>query len=821
MSTRQKPTTDTSTTLEWVLMKPNGANVLPRDWKLWIFGVLFPAAVVAFEQATKMCAGTIFDPMPTLWHTALVASVPAINALSVRALVAQKPIDSRWLHGLCGFAIAISAFYALLFLPLLPVAVIGVLFYGLGLLPMAPLASFVVAWKLRTRLAAKTNTRRFTRPVALGALAGLTLLVALDIPQAATRLGLQWAARSDVGRREQGLALIRTMGDRDLLLHLAYDGRKTPSGLLSLLVTFGGGALDGAPTPWPQSSEVREIYYRAYGEPFNVLTPPAPNTGAWTRFGDVTFDPDHGGTTVGGRIKGLDLVSSRIDGQISATDAVAYLEWVIEFRNTSPIAREARLSLDLPPGAVVSRATLWIDGEEREAAYGSRNAVRKAYNEVAVQQRRDPLLVTTKGADRVLAQAFPVPVNGTLKFKLGISAPLDLSNGDNAVLTLPAIADRNVSIPNANAHAHALWIEASGPLTASLPGLDTTILPDGRARVSGAVSDRDLAILRPEISIRRESEAKTRVATHAGTTVQQTLADRPATAPGPLLILVDGSRAMKTELASFRRALAALPEGRRVGLMIAAEPLTVVPIRALDPRHRAALDTAIAATDAQDGEDNTPAFLAALRRLETEPDSEILWVHGPQPVKFRATSSLFEQLAERLAHYPRITLYPVKPGPNELLPDEPWAWNARTFPAHGDTAKDLTRYFSDPPADARQQIAERDERSSAALSSDGSAHIVRLWAKDKIAALMNEGGDNNRADAVALATRHQLVTPVSGAVVLETREQFERHDLKPVSKATVPTVPEPHEWLLIALLALVVTRWTWQRRQLFADGVSV
>ena len=163
-----------------------------------------------------------------------------------------------------------------------------------------------------------------------------------------------------------------------------------------------------------------------HGVPFNAR--PAPfEKGNWSRFADFQFDDDHGGTQVGGRLKGLDLVSSRIDGSISGDDAVAYLEWTVEFRNSGSIDREARLQLALPPGGVVSRATLWVNGEEREAAYGGRGEVRAAYQRVAVQQRRDPLLVTTKGADRVLAQAFPVPRNGgTIKFKLGITAPLEI-----------------------------------------------------------------------------------------------------------------------------------------------------------------------------------------------------------------------------------------------------------------------------------------------------------------------------------------------------------------------------------------------------------
>ena len=58
----------------------------------------------------------------------------------------------------------------------------------------------------------------------------------------------------------------------------------------------------------------------------------------------------------------------------------------------------------------------------------------------------------------------------------------------------------------------------------------------------------------------------------------------------------------------------------------------------------------------------------------------------------------------------------------------------------------------------------------------------------------------NRAAAVALASRYRLVTPVSGAVVLETQQQYDESRLTPVSQAqaTVPTVPEPHEWALLA-----------------------
>src|SRR5262249_34241206 len=248
--------------------------------------------------------------------------------------------------------------------------------------------------------------------------------------------------------RERGLTLLRTLGDDDLLLRLCYGLAGRPTGLLSAVVMFSDNTLWLAPRGQPQVATpavAREIYYRLHGVPFNAR--PAPHEkSSGTRVAEFQFDDDHGGTQVGGRLKGLTMVSSRIDGSISGDDAVAYLEWTVEFRNTEWADREARLQLALPPGGVVSRATLWVNGEEREAAYGGRGEGRAAYQRGAGQPRPQPPVGASQTADRVLAQAFPVPRNGgTIKFKLGITAPLELIDESKARLTLPAITDRNFS----------------------------------------------------------------------------------------------------------------------------------------------------------------------------------------------------------------------------------------------------------------------------------------------------------------------------------------------------------------------------------------
>jgi len=103
-------------------------------------------------------------------------------------------------------------------------------------------------------------------------------------------------------------------------------------------------------------------------------------------------------------------------------------------------------------------------------------------------------------------------------------------------------------------------------------------------------------------------------------------------------------------------------------------------------------------------------------------------------------------------------------------------------------------------------------RHAAAVPPDGtkkvSKHIARLWADAEIKRLTR-----NRAveEGVKLAGDYQLVTPISGAVVLETQAQYDLAGLSPVDAATVPVVPEPSTWMLLTL-GLLFVWWRCRRR---------
>ena len=778
---------------------------------LLAFGTILPVLTIAVEFAFRLCANAFFDPMPTRWHVLGVGLVPAANLVVWLALSRSPPRTRKHTAFAAGVAIGVAGFYTFVFLPLTPLAFLALL-VGVGIFALAPLAALIAAIRLRAHQLKADPVHRHGGAFWGGMLAGLALLVAVDIPAAATRLGIQWAMGPSTEQRSRGIALIRTIGDEDLLLRLCYDATGRLGGILSLLVDGGWGAPFG-PRFGAPVAEVRDIFYRVTGTPFSAR--PMPLVGSkWDRFDDFQRDTDIGGSAVGGRVKGLTLVSSRIDGTVSSDSALAYLEWVFELRNSSAVQREARLQLALPPGAAVARATLWINGEEREAAYGGRAQVRRAYEQV-VRVNRDPLLVTTKGADRVLAQAFPVPVGGTMKFKLGITAPLALEELSAGRLTLPAIVDRNFSFDEAL--RHAVWIESAKPLSISAPRLAGVSVAPNRFRLAGELTDRELTRIRPTITAARDpAVARTWSALDQDRAVLQEITRERRTTDA-LMIVIDGSGPLAGHVSRLIAALEAIPPDAPVGLMIAGEPELRLAPAPWSPARRKEFFRAIRRQAFVGGQDNMAALADALTTLEAHAAGEVLWIHGPQPVAFAGSKARLEQASARIVRLPRITLYNIEPGPNELLPDLPWAWAARSLPRTDAVDQDLRHYFARALGRSETIAVKRTEIAPPGGEPTGSAHVARLWASERVLSLMLADPAGNRAAATALAVEHRLITPVTGAVVLETRREYEANNLTPPESrvGTVPTVPEPHEWLLLIIAGAMVLVF-WRRRAAIA-----
>ena len=144
-------------------------------------------------------------------------------------------------------------------------------------------------------------------------------------------------------------------------------------------------------------------------------------------------------------------------------------------------------------------------------------------------------------------------------------------------------------------------------------------------------------------------------------------------------------------------------------------------------------------------------------------------------------------------------------GANRLASSVALLAPVRSLPRFGSTEEDLKRLFTRWSGAGKiwQWTRQRFEDGSmpeAQRGTKSSKHLARLWAKDEVERRVVA---RQRDEAVRIAARHQLVTSVSGAVVLESKQQFDEAGLKAADPLTAPTVPEPGVTALLALGAVV------------------
>ncbi|MGE0826012.1 MAG: VIT domain-containing protein [Candidatus Binatia bacterium] len=783
----------------------------PRNLFILLFGVLLPLITISVESVYRLCATTLFDPLPTWWHVVWVGCVPLGNFLGwlvCRGGGGQTPLP---LGVVLGIAIGVAAIYSLYFLPMMPVAILAIPFLGLGLLPLSPFLSFVVAQRLRQRmrpLIVPEGEKRLPG-IRLGIGVSLFAFLLLDGREIATRLAMSAAASHAQSTRQQGLAWLRTFGGEDIVLQDCSDNTpKMGRGGLSFF-GFRHGLT---------SAQACVVYFRITGVPAETALVTASRQSDHTSHEAVRdFDIYQGSNIVGQPLRGLSLVHSHIDGTVDANGVVAYIEWTLVVQNTASQEREARAIILLPPGGVVSRVTLWIDGQEREAAFGGREQVRQAYEQV-VRRRRDPLLVTTKGKDRILVQCFPiVPNGGEMKIRLGIAVPLQLENRETATFLLPTFIQQNFSFRDeishdvqlesptrlrAKPHLQVEWWEPQ-----ALYVLRDTVSPEQLAASIVISAERSVAATRAWVRDALYSD---------DAFISQTIIEHTPERPTRVVLVIDRSRSILAVLTDIADALAVFPDGSELMVLIAGDEAEVVSngVSSGDSEAIQQIATQLQALESVGGYDNVPTLYQAWRLASEDPGGVLIWIHGPQPEP-SPNASLF--LACHL-HCMATPLYDlaVTSGPNwvqDRLIDQV---DLRPIVHAGDIGAALEHLFVGWRAQ-RPSLELRRERivKNAPLAESGEASetlpaLAQLWARDEVQRLVTAGGEAKKARALQLITHYRVVTPISGAVVLETSQQYADAGLE--VPPLPPSVPEPGTLLLFGAGMLLLLWQTAQKK---------
>lgn len=797
-----------------------------RTWVhrfLFFAGVIMPAISITVEATTHICANEFFDPIPTVWHLMLVIFVPLAN-LHVWFAIRRGDAERLTLTGLANAAaIAVSVFYSVVYIPLLPLAAIA-LIVGLGLLPLAPFLSLLAGIIMRHQLKAvaeKAPQKSFA-VMKTGMLASLAFTFAaigmIELPATLTRYGLQLATSESPDTRTRGITLLRKFGSEDYLLRACYSRSGRATDLLGYLFS-----LENAVSP----DEAQKIYYRVTGKTFDISEPPGRVGGRLIPKEEFDFDTDQGGVEIGGKLKGLSLASSNLDASVDANGGVGYMQWTLVFRNESFQQREARAEVQLPPGGVVSRLTLWVNGEEREAAFAGRNEVREAYRQVVVRERRDPVLVTTAGHDRILVQCFPVPPNGEMKIRFGVTVPLLLEATPYAQLLLPHFINRNFRIPHEV--THSVWIESKTPMETDYYDLKGESLHTNASALLGAIRETELGT--PGRSIRfvrsvavNEMWSKDPFETN-GFIVRQSIQERVHTHLRRIVVVVDTSATMGGFGWEIGSAIRSLPADFDVKLVLADSEGRYENNSSFVGSELEQILSRLDSMQFEGGVDNVPALLKGWDLAAQKPgNNAIVWIHGPQPLQLQPVEGL-RQRWDRRPYGPQLYSVRIGTGADEIEKKLDGINEVKYVPRTDRLENDLKQLFGRLTGQVKtlefvraSQKVEKHPDASEAVET--SAHLARLWANDEVTRILSARDASLNEAAMMLAVRYQLVTPVSGAVVLETAAQYDAAGLKPVEPGTVPTIPEP-EMLMLLAVAGVFLIWLLFRKKYRAVGCGI
>lgn len=809
---------DAELTLD-LLSEDFGERKKPRRRSAWqgissfligILGVALPVFALMVELGEHMCSDFYVNPIPTIWHILLILVVPLANLMVWMML--ETPLTGirlKALGWLNGAAIGIAFFYTLVFIPLVPFGVVFILGMGIGFLPLAPLLSFLVAIWLRFKASSSfLGLVGYRLPGLLaGFLLGILILVGLGLPATITRTGLKMAASQKPETQKKGLALLERFGSEDMMIQSCYQ-RPISMGMMDPI-----GALLTSMHP-VGSERAREIVFRVTGKPFTAFHRPDLSIRGGEFLREMESDPDQGEFFTGSLAKGISLVSSRMDGSVAPDAALGYLEWTLEFKNEVSWQQEARGQIFLPPGGVVSRLTLWVNGVEREAAFGSRTKTRQAYQQV-VQRRRDPVLVTTSGKDRVAFQCFPVPPGGgIMKIRLGITFPLSLSTKDKAFLRLPYFAERNFKIDEIL--QHSVWVESKQPFeNNSRVFLTENPKPDLfalRGNLTNALLDSATGVLCATRNPAMVTTWAPDLIAKDGSLIKQSITSAGVVPPQRVVVVLDGSVSMQARAGSISRVIHEIPDGIEMRLVHAGRDGVEVlePGAASVGELRTQISEKIASFEYKGGSDNTEALYKAWDLASEKSGSVILWIHGPQPVLLRSVDLLIQRW-ERRPDGPRLLSLQVAPGPDKVMEKLDGVTQVSSVISEQDCTKDLRRILKQwgGQLETLQIYREKIASGSGEANQPGqevSMHLVRLWARDQIEALNVTPTPQSTSQEISIASAYKLVTPHMGAVVLENDQQYQVAGLNVPDAQNIPTIPEPQTWMLI-LVVLSLLAW--------------
>lgn len=730
-----------------------------------IFGAALPGIALLAYASFAMFSSPPSNWVEFIGKTMLLLTVPVFNYL-VWASVRKRYIIRPRLIGLMnGLALGLSGSWALIWLKAMssPMGAASCKFGWMILLFLSPFL-FIAALRLGFDLWRKTEpkiARIATTFSVLGVVLSLLFVYSPMVHSFVIQALIVDAKAADPQVHEKSVALLRSVAtDADL-----RPSKHSVSGLGLAELLFANRGLEGG-----YESDAK-LFFELTGAPLSDSH----------RVYDVTNSDWRIGSTetelVGSQVAGLSLAKSQISANMDSASLSSSVDWTLTFRNISDRDSEARAELLLPVGAVVSRATLWVNGAPQDGAFAPTKKAKEAYQAV-VGKLRDPLLVTSLDEERVLVQCFPVQHGSEMKIRLGLKVPLITGDGKNCVLKLPIMRASNFRQPG----KHRLKLVSHDPFEAT--GIGSAVKIDQNEYVlEDVLKSRDA--VKQVISMRRPSPLKEFAVadwfSNGTKFIRQSLKEHVQSVPKRLFIVIDASESLKDNALDIHDVLAKIPTTVNAQVYINAKHQNVIDednlpeaISLKDALPLLTPDTFVG------GDDNGLLLRSVLDSAGEKPGSAVVWIHGPQPIAQDLRNGEPLDLIYGLALYD----FKIGSGPNAVLPslglqNRGSLVNLATVRRTESARLDLNELIGNLLSANKELRVVRElskERPHCTIVSDRlvSAQVTALWASEEVDRLLACGETQKAED---LASSHRIVSPVTGAVVLEQESDYTRWNL--------------------------------------------
>ena len=727
----------------------------PNLWQIgagtmvMLLGVLLPALTIcvgctfSFEGIWRL---TLLHPVETAIEGLLLLSVPIANYKAWSSLCHKdfrRPIRLGILNGVAiavpAITLSVSLASFTLSYPLVDAVSQQSHSLSLALMGLVSGLSLLTGLYLTHSLRVAKQTRDARVRTVLYSLmgVGLTLLsfAGAESRSAYIRVAQSYALADDEEKRAIGLSRLREASPEKELKMVCADPHA--AGLAGMFLPLDAGA-------------EKRLYFAATGKPYRDRQ----STNMSLMSND--YLRNH---VVGAQIEGLSLHRSAIFGKVHPETLTSTLNWSFIFKNSTYMNQEARAEIAIPEGAVISDLTLWINGEAHRGAVGATENSNGSATSVVTLNHQSPAVITDLGRGRYLLQASPVPGQGELKVQIAITEPLKLDGGNNASFGMPRFIDSNFALTG----QHELTIRSNEKMVSALKAIKPIVTTDGANLLSGELNEDDISKTTFSVKLNSPVNFSAKLISDpfsAGMKIKEEMTVRNTTAPRHLVVVVDSSQAMQSRIEEVIAAINKIPAQVKTTIMLAGDNETNQAYSREEGIQK------LKSNKFGGGQDNLFALVKAAERAGESKGGAVLWIHGPQPgyndemylmAPYAAPPKFFE-----------MALDDCLTDVNEFFKNHKEVGPFAAIPRSGPLGDDLQSFLSkwQPGATETNMTLEQSTASNnieAVTDTDAAREVAILKAADSVKELLARGVV---LDAARLSVQYHIVTPVSGAVVL-------------------------------------------------------